>query len=692
MVLKTKRLIGGRKYIKKNIKEGKGFFGNIFRKGRNFITDRLYKRTTYNNFVRQPNLPSNKLLQKIAEDSYSKTTIPFIGEYENIFKNDTLNIYKNETLKIIIIGVRGTASGGDALADLKIANGSLNTSIRYKNDLQTILQLQSLYLPSQYQYYGSGHSLAGAILDLFLKGGYIKQAVSYNPAVEKAEMSNSNNLRIYNDDDALYNLLGKYANNTEVRKNKNKISNPIINTLNAHKMTQFEGGVKIVIKTEKQRKLKSVFDRMNRSQLIFLVRDYNLQQKIIGYYRHPKDRLIYLINKYMKFENGDFVNRNDGEAVKYDPRAQNPDKINVGEEQKKINNSDKDKSDKKEKKRLERNEKAKLKRLEKKKKEEPKKEEPKKEDDDITEKVDRILKMNPAFSKERSIFYKKHYDAIKKFTLKFVKDLPLTIRKNFIFSHFNMDIKKDKDRIIFLQKKAELNPRNVIEQYLNYEDYNTGLFDDIADFFETLMKEEEPKKEEPKKEEPKKEEPKKEEPKKEEPKKEEPNKKLLNEEKAKILKDIEKVYKEIDLLYQKHFNTTRRTNNFFNQFISKQKKEYDLNIKLNEINDLLNSKNEKKEKEILTLKDLIEKYDEINKIYYRDIYYDDIIGDKNMALVKKLMKEYDVLSKSLNKDINNLKNVFNKTIFKNTKKELKIFDELVKKIDKIRSYSNWRGG
>ena len=34
-------LLGGRKYNKKNLKEGKGFFGDMFRKGRNFITDKL---------------------------------------------------------------------------------------------------------------------------------------------------------------------------------------------------------------------------------------------------------------------------------------------------------------------------------------------------------------------------------------------------------------------------------------------------------------------------------------------------------------------------------------------------------------------------------------------------------------------------------------------------------------------------
>jgi hypothetical protein len=98
-------LLGGRKYRKKNVKEGKGFFGDMFRKGRNYLTDKLYKRNPVFNFVRNPNIPSNKLLQQIAEDSYNKSTKQFIGEYVNIFKNDTLNIYLNKSLKTILIDV-----------------------------------------------------------------------------------------------------------------------------------------------------------------------------------------------------------------------------------------------------------------------------------------------------------------------------------------------------------------------------------------------------------------------------------------------------------------------------------------------------------------------------------------------------------------------------------------------------------
>ena len=546
-------LLGGRKYNKKNVKEGKGFFSDMFRKGRNYITDKLYKRNPVFNFVRNPNLPSNKLLQEIAEDSYNKIKKPFIGEYVNIFKNDTLNIYLNKDLKIIIIGVRGTASGADGIADLKIANGNLNTSTRYKNDLQNIKKIQKIYSIAEYKYFGSGHSLAGAILDLLIRGGYIRQAVSYNPAVEKNEMGNSKNLRIYNEDDALYNLLGKYSNNVELRKNKNKISNPIINTLNAHKMEQFEGGMKkIKLLTPKQRKLKTVFDRMTRKQLIDLVRDYNLQEKIIGYYRHPKSRLIYIINKYMKMENGHLVNRNDGEAVKYDEREKNPEKLNVDEEIKEIKEEDKKKAEHKEKKRLERNEKAKQKRKEKKEKENKKKQEeeekriernqkakerrqlkkqevekgqkkitsffdkeepkPKKEmkkkepvkqvktkqtkinfkkkpkKEKMT--IDDLLRLDmnePEFSKERLEFYKKNNDVIKKFLLKFVKKLPTTIRKNLLIGSYGKDIKKDTERIEFLKKKVEKNPRKVIEEIIMYEDYGGDIYDEIVEFFEKLM-------------------------------------------------------------------------------------------------------------------------------------------------------------------------------------------------------------
>lgn len=438
-------LLGGRKYRKKNVKEGKGFFGDMFRKGRNYLTDKLYKRNPIFNFVRNPNIPTNKLLQQIAEDSYNKSTKQFIGEYVNIFKNDTLNIYLNKSLKTIVIGVRGTASGGDALADLKIANGSLNTSTRYKNDLKNIKNIQKIYSIAEYKYFGSGHSLAGAILDLLLKGGYIRQAVSYNPAVEKNEMGNSNNLRIYNDDDALYNLLGKYANNVEVRKNKNKLSNPITNTLNAHKMEQFIGGAsRINITIPTKTKLTNVFEKMNKLQLHQIVKDYNLQQKIKGYTKHTKNTLIELIKKHMKFENGEFVSVNDEKRLQ-----NNGNDININNMYKKGKEIDKKNVDEKEKKRLERNEKARLKRLEKKKKEEPKKKTSTKkwyEDDEFINKHKEDL--TKCF---KSILYSSYY------------------KRNQDYDNKNKK-KNDEDYLTSHQKREIL--------YENYEEYENLLDDD----------------------------------------------------------------------------------------------------------------------------------------------------------------------------------------------------------------------
>ena len=93
----------------------------------------------------------------------------------------------------------------------------------------------------------------------------------------------------------------------------------------------------------------------------------------------------------------------------------------------------------------------------------------------------------PQFSKERFEFYKKNNDVIKKFLLKFVKDLPTTIRKNLLLGNYNKNFKKDTERIEFLKGKVEQKPRKVIEEIIIYEDYDGDIFDDIKDVFEKLM-------------------------------------------------------------------------------------------------------------------------------------------------------------------------------------------------------------
>ena len=83
--------------------------------------------------------------------------------------------------------------------------------------------------------------------------GFVKEAVSYNPAVELKYYKNTNNHRIYNEDDLLYKMMGQYTTNHEVRKNNLSLfgkflniskSGRLKNALQAHKLSNFVGGLK----------------------------------------------------------------------------------------------------------------------------------------------------------------------------------------------------------------------------------------------------------------------------------------------------------------------------------------------------------------------------------------------------------------------------------------------------------------
>lgn len=159
----------------------------------------------------------------------------------------------------LLVGIRGTdpKDTKDLGADALIATNSLTTSDRYKHDLETMKKMYKDY-PHEDGYYwiGVGHSLGGAILDHFIKEGYIKTGVSYNPAVEKPFYNSSANHRIYNEHDPLYWFMGSYAKVYDVRKDTRpsdwvdylswispwwKVG---YTALSAHRLSNFEGGMR----------------------------------------------------------------------------------------------------------------------------------------------------------------------------------------------------------------------------------------------------------------------------------------------------------------------------------------------------------------------------------------------------------------------------------------------------------------
>lgn len=183
-----------------------------------------------NQTVAYPPVPPSRDEYRAAVDqSYAKGTPPLtqVGSFAFFESTPTLKFYKSTTYPIrYLVSVRGTKYGedygnSDLQADKLIAFGQLEQSPRYMQDaadMQRVLGNR----PEGEKVYVTGHSLGGAICDLFLFNHLADAAVTYNPAMQLNKQEPKNH-RVYNDHDPLY-LLGVPHFNTppEVHKDTNE--------------------------------------------------------------------------------------------------------------------------------------------------------------------------------------------------------------------------------------------------------------------------------------------------------------------------------------------------------------------------------------------------------------------------------------------------------------------------------------
>ena len=157
----------------------------------------------------------------------------------------------------VIVGVRGTIPtySEEVSADLTIPFNGIPSTMRFRRDKATMQQFQQEYPTSQYNYFGVGHSLGGAVIDTMLRQGFIKEAVSYNPAIQYSDINGGlPNRRIYYGSDPLYRLMGWWDKKSEHREPENRSwadwlgkINPAaaaVAALPAHNLSNFEGGKK----------------------------------------------------------------------------------------------------------------------------------------------------------------------------------------------------------------------------------------------------------------------------------------------------------------------------------------------------------------------------------------------------------------------------------------------------------------
>jgi len=189
-------------------------------------------------------MPPKPVVIKLVEASYAKTPPAEIDGWSLIRSSPTVKFYKK--LNTIIVAIRGTADLRDVSSWYNIANGTLNSTGRVKEDEAEISMMKKQYPTAQF--YGVGHSAGGSSLDVMIAKGYIISGVSYNPAVEKQYFNSTKNYRIYMENDPLYNLIGKYAKLGEVRKQRSTSGLDTVagvQSVKAHLLSNFVGGARV---------------------------------------------------------------------------------------------------------------------------------------------------------------------------------------------------------------------------------------------------------------------------------------------------------------------------------------------------------------------------------------------------------------------------------------------------------------
>ena len=162
--------------------------------------------------TQDPNLqiPDKSILYQIAGASYADNYTGVVEGFSLLKQTPTLKIFKKDDYPVIVVGVRGTADFTDFKAWLPVVFNTIVETERYEIDTQTLTDFQSDYRPTLYYYYATGHSLAGVIIDEWLKQGFIIGARTYNPAIQLKDLQNDsiNNYRVYASGDPLYKLFG----------------------------------------------------------------------------------------------------------------------------------------------------------------------------------------------------------------------------------------------------------------------------------------------------------------------------------------------------------------------------------------------------------------------------------------------------------------------------------------------------
>jgi len=173
----------------------------------------------------------NQLYKDAAKQAYSADPVVELGDgfaLNPALSNDTLKFWVSGSSGVAkcLVGIRGTqvTDWRDLSADEFIAGGKLEESVRAKYDMER-LEYAKKVMPNT-DFYGAGHSLGGALLDLYISKGYLIGGRSYNGALQLGQ-EEATNTRLYNSQDALYNLSKPFLKQTPIVTHTDNLVNKL---------------------------------------------------------------------------------------------------------------------------------------------------------------------------------------------------------------------------------------------------------------------------------------------------------------------------------------------------------------------------------------------------------------------------------------------------------------------------------
>lgn len=149
-------------------------------------------------------VPAMDLL-RMCEETYAiyKGKKPqAVGEWKVLESTPYLLLYSDG--EDYVLAVRGSKEFQDVMAWFPCVLGWVNWTNRYNQDLPVAKQWKKKFPGS---WFGTGHSLGGAIVDNLMAEGLIQSSMTFNPAVETKFVGNRNR-RVYFQGDPVLSTLG----------------------------------------------------------------------------------------------------------------------------------------------------------------------------------------------------------------------------------------------------------------------------------------------------------------------------------------------------------------------------------------------------------------------------------------------------------------------------------------------------